>query len=443
MKIFFIGINGIGMSALAKVMLEKGHEVFGSDISKKEITKDLEEMGVQIKIGHLDMNIEGMDCVVYSSAIKKTNSEYIFAKLNNIPMIKRGELLAKLMNEKKGIAIAGTHGKTSTTSMMALALLETDPTIVVGGIIPELGTNSQCGSGEYFVAEADESDNSFLYIKPHYSLITNIEEEHMENHGTYDNLKKSFKTFIESTKEMVILNMDCKDLYNLGKNNRKTVFYSLSDKNANIYAEDIKLKENETSYNVVLEGKKIDGFKLSVPGKHNVSNSLSVIYLANKLGMNMENVKEKLYKFKGAKRRFDILHQNDVTIVDDYAHHPTEIEATLEAAKQRIEKRVIAIYQPHKYSRTKLLLESFQGTFKNADKLMLMPIYSAGENNIYGITDEDLAEKINHSNIEILKNRSEILEILRKEAKSGDMFLFMGAGDITNLAYDFKKILEG
>ena len=443
-RYFFIGINGIGMSGLAQILSKEGHEVYGSDISRKPITEKMEKMGIKISKGHYDLNVKGMDFVIYSTAIKKNNPEYLFAKLNNIPLIRRGELLATILNEKKGIAVAGTHGKTTTSSMISAVMLEKDPTIIVGGIIPEIGANCKYGNGEYLIAEADESDNSFLYMNPYYSIITNVEADHLEHHGSYGNIKTSFRTFMSQTEKKIVVNMDCKDLNDISMEFDNVVRYSICDESADIYAVDIKTSKEYNSYYVVMNGEELGEFRLKVPGKHNISNSLSVIYLAVTCGVELEEIKRGLFNFVGAKRRFDILHQNAITIVDDYAHHPTEIVATLESAREKADKRIVAVFQPHRYSRTKFLLDEFIGSFDDADKVILMPIYSAGEKNTFDVDEELLAKTIAHkSKVGIIENRENLMKCLKEDCKNGDMIIFMGAGDISGVAHEMSKRMEG
>lgn len=442
-KVFFVGINGIGMSALAKIMVHEGYKVYGSDMARKEITAELEKMGVKFYQGHVDINAKDMDMIVYTSAVKLSNPELVFAKLNGIPVYKRGELLALLLNEKTGIAVAGTHGKTTTSSMLGVAMLKSDPTIVVGGIIPEIGSNSTSGDGEYLIAEADESDNSFLYMYPKYSIITNVEADHLDHHGTYENIKKSFEKFIEQTEKKVIICRDCVDLYGLNMDKSKVVRYSVTSEDAEIYAKNIRFEKDRTVYEVIIEGENLGEFELTIPGIHNVSNSLGVIYISKMLGQDMEYVKEKIKTFKGAKRRFDILYEKEITVVDDYAHHPTEIKATLNAAKQRAKGKVIAVYQPHRYSRISSLLEDFKSSFGDADEILIMPIYSAGEKNIYGISSEILAEKIDGGkNIKVVSGGEEIENIVLNQKQTDALYIFMGAGDIYRTAYKIKEELE-
>jgi UDP-N-acetylmuramate--alanine ligase len=442
-KIYFIGINGIGMSGLASIMAQKGYGVSGADINKSNRTSELEKIGVKIFDRHKEENILGMDLVIRSSAIKETNPEYRRAMVEGIKVIKRGELLAFLMNKERGIAVAGTHGKTTTSSMLGALCIPLDPTIVVGGILPEINSNARCGENNLFIAEADESDNSFLYLHPEYSIVTNIEEDHMENHGSYENIEKSFKNFIKQSGEVAV-NIDCENLKKLAKDEEinKIITYSIFDSSADIFAKNIEVDSFTTSYELILKGKSLGRFVLSIPGIHNVSNSLPVIYFANKFGVSLDEIKTRLKKFKGARRRFDVLYDKDIKIVDDYAHHPTEIKATLQAVKERTTGKVVAIFQPHRYSRVKFLWDKFEGVFDSADDIILLPTYSAGEENIYVITSEELARKIApRGNVRVFEGEKEIYENI-KCAEEQTMYLFMGAGDISSMAHNITKLLE-
>ncbi|MDP0488973.1 MAG: UDP-N-acetylmuramate--L-alanine ligase [Fusobacterium sp. JB021] len=445
-NIFFIGINGIGMSGLAKIMLELGYEVSGSDLKENYMSKEMEKKGIRIYYSHNEKNIKDADTIIVSTAISEKNPEYAKALKEKLVILKRGELLAKLLNKKIGIAVAGTHGKTTTSSMLATVALEKKPTIVVGGIVSEIKSNSKYGRGQYFIAEADESDNSFLYMKPSYSVITNIEEDHMEKHGSLENIKKSFYKFICQTKNEVIACLDCLNLkeiiYEIN-DLKKIKTYSLENKSADIYAENIKVKKDKTYFDVFISQKFIGEFVLSIPGKHNIYNSLPVIYLAIKMGIDIEKVKEKIDKFTGAKRRYDILLDNKkYKIIDDYAHHPTEIRATLEGAKSIEKENITVIFQPHRFSRMKFLLEKFEGVFEKANQLILLPVYSAGEKDDFGISLEKLAKKINHPNVKIIKEEKELeKELLKGEKKKVD--IFMGAGSISLIAHRFAKKIEG
>ena len=440
-NIYFSGINGIGMSGLAKIMKEQGYSVYGSDLEIKPVTEEMEQMGIEVFIGQKEENLIGkrIDLFVYSTAIKDTNPEYRYIVTNGIKSIKRGQLLAELMNDFEGIAVAGTHGKTTTSSMMSVAFLEKDPYIVVGGIIPEIQSNSRIGHSDIFIAEADESDNSFLFLKPKYSVVTNVEPDHLEHHGTFENIKKSFEEFIDKTEKLAVLCADSEEIRNLNIKNENVVWYSIKDENADIFAKNIRIEDGYSVYEVVKDGINIGEFRLSIPGEHNISNSLTVIYLSLELGCSLEFVKNKIYNFKGANRRYQVIYDKGIKIIDDYAHHSTEIKVTIEAAKKNEGKKVNVIFQPHRYSRTKFFLDDFVEALKLADKLILMPIYSAGEENIYDITSEKLAEMVGKD--VLVCEKEEIEEIVKNNKESNEIFIFMGAGSVSKVAHDITNKL--
>ncbi len=441
-RIYFIGISGIGMSGLAKIMCEQGYEVLGSDLKRSYATDELEEMGIKVFIGHDEKNIEGADLIVRSSAIKHGNPEYERAVREGIEIIKRGELLALLMNKEEGIAVAGTHGKTTTSSMLGAAMLSVDPTIVVGGIVPEIGSNAQGGRSGIFIAEADESDNSFLYLKSSEAIITNIEADHLENHGSYENIERSFIEFMEKTKNEIVVNLDCGNVKKIIEGSSKVTTYGIENEEAHIVGRNLRVKNGMSCYDVHIGGELIGEFVLGVPGDHNISNSLPVIYLALKHGVEVERVREALKKFKGAKRRYDVLYDKEIKIVDDYAHHPTEIKATLQGAKSVEENRIVAIFQPHRYSRLKFLLEEFKGVFKGADEVVIMPVFAAGEKDEFGVTLEDLLEISEHHNIRIERDEEKIEKYVAE--KNQDItYLFMGAGSISALAHRVAEKMRG
>ena len=440
-NIYFSGINGIGMSGLAKIMKEQGYSVYGSDLEIKPVTEEMEQMGIEVFIGQKEENLIGKrkDLFVYSTAIKDTNPEYRYIVTNGIKSIKRGQLLAELMNDFEGIAVAGTHGKTTTSSMMSVAFLEKDPYIVVGGIIPEIQSNSRIGHSDIFIAEADESDNSFLFLKPKYSVVTNVEPDHLEHHGTFENIKKSFEEFIDKTEKLAVLCADSEEIRNLNIKNENVVWYSIKDENADIFAKNIRIEDGYSDYEVVKDGINIGEFRLSIPGEHNISNSLTVIYLSLELGCSLEFVKNKIYNFNGANRRYQVIYDKGIKIIYDYAHHPTEIKVTIEAAKKNEGKKVNVIFQPHRYSRTKFFLDDFVEALKLADKLILMPIYSAGEENIYDITSEKLAEVVGKD--VLVCEKEEIEEIVKNNKESNEIFIFMGAGSVSKVAHDITNKL--
>ena len=441
-NVYFSGINGIGMSGLAKILAADGFNVAGSDLERKSVTQDMEDMGIKVYIGQVEENVKdkGIDLFVYSTAIKETNPEYKYILDNNIKKVKRGELLAEIMNRFDGIAVAGTHGKTTTSSMMSVALLEKDPFIVVGGIIPEISSNSQIGNSEYFIAEADESDNSFLYIKPKYSVVTNIEADHLDHHGTFENIKKSFEQFIDSTEKIAILCKDIVEKVSLNIKNKNVVWYSIKDETADIYAKNIRVEDGITSFEVIKKGEDLGTFSLSIPGDHNVANSLPVIYFAHEFKCNMKKVKERIFKFKGANRRYQVIYDNNLRLIDDYAHHPTEVKVTINAAHNTEKGKVTVIFQPHRYSRTKFFFDDFVNSLKDADDLILLPIYAASEDNTYGVSSELLAEKIG-GNVRV-QTQEEIEDIIKNDRNSGNTYVFMGAGSVSRVAHEIADDLK-
>ena len=441
-NVYFSGINGIGMSGLAKILAADGFNVAGSDLERKAVTKDMENMGIKVYIGQVEENVKdkGIDLFVYSTAIRETNPEYKYIVDNNIKKIKRGQLLAEIMNRFDGIAVAGTHGKTTTSSMMSVALLEKEPFIVVGGIIPEIQSNSKIGNSEYFIAEADESDNSFLYIKPKYSVVTNVEADHLDHHGTFANIKKSFEQFIDSTERIAVLCKDTVGKVGLNLKNKNVVWYSIKDETADIYAKNIRVENGITSFEVVKKGEDLGTFSLSIPGEHNVSNSLPVIYFAHEFKCNMKKVKERILKFKGANRRYQVIYDNNLRLIDDYAHHPTEVKVTINAAHNTEKGKVTVIFQPHRYSRTKFFFDDFVNSLKDADDLILLPIYAASEDNTYGVTSELLAEKIG-GNVRV-QTQEEIEEIIKNDTNSGNTYVFMGAGSVSKVAHEIANDLR-
>lgn len=459
-KIYFIGINGIGMSGLAKIMKCKGYDVKGADIAKNYVTEELLSMGITVYDEHNEENVKDVDFVVASTAIKETNPEYSYAKNNDIKILKRGELLAKLLNNETGVAIAGTHGKTTTSSMLSAVMLSKDPTIVVGGILPEIKSNAKPGKSEYFIAEADESDNSFLYMKPKYCVITNIDADHLDVHGTIENIKKSFIHFISRTEREAIVCTDCENVRDVIKdlpNDNNIVTYSIKDETANISARNIRIENAKTIFEVYINQKLAGEFSLNIPGDHNIQNSLPVIYMALKFGVSKEEIQGALNKFKGSKRRYDVLFDQNiengygnktkkVRIIDDYAHHPTEIKATLKAIKGIDKSRLVVIFQPHRYSRVHFLLDEFKDAFKDVDKVILLPIYAAGEKNEFDISSEILKEHIEHNNVEVMTEWKDVKHYVSK-VKKDSTYIFMGAGDISTLAHqitdELNEMLEG
>lgn len=449
--VHFIGIGGIGMSGIAKILLKQGCSVSGSDLKASSATQELNSLGAKIYIGHDQANIKNreVDLVVYSSAIKPENPELIFSVKNNIPVTKRAQLLSELMKDKKSITVAGSHGKTTTTSMVSFLLNTTDfnPTIVTGGNVFNFNSNALLGDGSFFVAELDESDGSFLYFNPLYSIVTNIDFEHVDYYHNWENILSAFGKFFQQTKKegMLFVCGDDKNIMGIlnNKNNRYLTF-GLSQ-NSDIYADQVSLKDFSSSFRCIYKNRPLGQIKLNIPGKHNVSNSLAVIALGLELGIDFDKIKECLFLYKGVQRRFELKGEiNGVNIIEDYGHHPTEIKATLEAAKAFNPKRLVVAFQPHRYSRTKFLIEEFSKCFGLVDYLIITDIYAASEEPLAGITGETLASRLQQANQNevhfIPKDR--IVERIIGVAKPGDMIIFLGAGDIGRLSDELLQRLK-
>ncbi|PZD94231.1 UDP-N-acetylmuramate--L-alanine ligase [Paenibacillus sambharensis] len=453
--VHFIGIGGYGMSAIARVMLEMGYKVTGSDVARQELTEKLAAKGAQIYIGHEAEHVEGANLVVYSTALSKDNVERKAAELRNIPVIHRSQMLARLMNAGKGIAVAGAHGKTTTSSMIALVMESCglDPTYIIGGEIVNVGTNAKAGKGEYVVAEADESDGSFLHYHPAIAIVTNIEADHLENYdGDFNKLKAAYVRFLSQVKEdgKAIVCIDDENVRDVlaqaeGKGGR-IVTYGF-DRPADYMAADIELGDRKVSFNLVKEGSVLGRIELSVPGLHNVSNALATVITCLEAGVPFAEVAEAILDFRGAKRRFQVLGEvNDILVIDDYAHHPTEIQATISAAKAT-GKRIVAVFQPQRYTRTFFLLEQFSRAFPEADQVIITDIYSpAGEQQIEGVNSRRLVDMIvenSNANASYLPTKEEVLDYLAESVKPGDLVITMGAGDIWKVAVSLAEKLKG
>lgn len=445
---FFIGIGGAGMSAIALVLKEMGFNVSGSDIKESRYVNILRESGIEVFIGHNERNIEGCDVIIYSAAILSENIEIKAALKKKIAVLCRSDALAWILNKGLGIAVAGTHGKTTTTSMISLILnqMGMEPTIIIGGELNELGTNASFGSGSFVVAEACESDGSFLKYRPFISIVTNIEEDHMDYYGNYENLRKSFIKFMNNTKEngFLIVNGDEIILNSFtGLNCSNTFTFGLSNKN-DLYAEDIILNDFQSSYMAVFKNSNLRfKVKLNVPGIHNIKNSLAALSAAFIINIDIKNSIKVLESFTGVKRRFEKRgFRLGAEIIDDYAHHPTEIKATLEAAA-KFNKRIITVFQPHRYSRIKALYKKFQDCFTNTDVLILTDVYSAGEQPIAGITSKLLTDFILENGfinkIAYIPKLTDIKDYLDNVIKKDDLVLIMGAGDVTRVSDELVK----
>lgn len=452
--IHFIGIGGIGMSGIAEILNNLGYKVQGSDLSESYVTERLSSIGIKVIIGQKEENITGAAVIVKSSAVKDSNPEIIAARKNKIPVIKRAEMLAEIMRLKKCIAIAGTHGKTTTTTMVT-AVLEAanfDPTVINGGIINSYGSNAHLGEGEWLVAEADESDGTFLKLPATIAVITNIDPEHLENYeGSFDVLRKAFRNYVENIPfyGFGVLCVDHEEVNALAKKitDRKIVTYGISAVDAQIKAENVEMTEEGSRYNVRVSGihnekdRVIENIYLSMPGIHNVLNSLAAVSIAVQLGIKDEEIQKAFSNFKGIKRRFTLTGEvNGVRVIDDYGHHPTEIKATLKTAKQVVpanKGRVIAVVQPHRFTRVRDLFNEFCNCFADADVVIVADIYRAGEDPIEGIDKEHLIAGIKntgHEEIYSLDSPAKLAGIITSVAKPGDIVVCLGAGDVTKWA---------
>ncbi|MDW8250832.1 MAG: UDP-N-acetylmuramate--L-alanine ligase [Myxococcales bacterium] len=449
--IHFIGIGGIGMSGLAEILRSLEFEVSGSDLKESSITQRLASLGVRVTLGHRTENIEGADVVVYSSAIPQHNPEILEAKSRGIPVIARAEMLAELMRVKYGVAIAGSHGKTTTTSLVATVLraAKLDPTVVVGGKMAALGSNASLGAGDLLVAEADESDGSFLRLSPTLAVITNIDPEHLDHHRTHDALKDAFVEFASRVPfyGLAVLCLDHPHVQDiLPRIHRRFVTYGLSSQ-ADYHARSVRHAGLEMRFQGFRRGDSLGEFSLRMPGVHNVQNALAVIAVADELGVPLEVTKEALATFRGVARRFTIVGEvHGITLVDDYGHHPAEIEATLAAAQAAYERRVVVAFQPHRYTRTRDLFHDFTRAFNQADVLLITDVYPAGEQPIEGATSEALAQAIRHHghhNVRYVPDKTRMADALAEIVQPGDIVIALGAGDINQSLRDLLEKLQG
>ena len=439
--VHFIGVGGIGMSGLAEILRTLEFDVSGSDVREGETTRRLERLGVRIDIGHRAENVRGADVVVYTSAVHSDNPEGRAARAAGTPVIPRAEMLAELMRVKYGIAIAGSHGKTTTTSLVATVLRAggLDPTVVVGGRMEALGSNARLGAGDLLVAEADESDGSFLRLKPSIAVVTNIDPEHLDYYETHEALKDAFVTFLEQVPfyGLSVLCLDHPHVQDLlPRIGRRHVTYGLSPQ-ATYSARAIQFRGLETSFLALRRGESLGEFTVRMPGQHNVQNTLAAIAVADELEIPLDVMKDALATFHGVARRFSIVSQPEgVTLVDDYGHHPAEVEATLKAARNAYSQRILVAFQPHRYTRTAHLFDEFTRAFNEADVLFVTDIYPAGEAPIPGITSERLAQGIaehGHHAVRYVSDRTLLSSEIARLVRPGDVVIALGAGDINKI----------
>jgi UDP-N-acetylmuramate--alanine ligase len=454
--VHFIGIGGIGMSGIAEIMMRTGYTVQGSDAKASANTERLEKLGAKIFVGHDPANVEGAYAVVYSTAVKHDNPEMVAAREKRVPLVRRAEMLAELMRLQFSVAVGGTHGKTTTTSMIA-SLLDAgglDPTVVNGGIINTYGTNAKVGTGEWIVVEADESDGTFLKLKSTCAVVTNIDPEHLDHYGDFDAVKKAFRDFVENIPfyGFAAICTDHAEVQAMAARveNRRLVTYGVNPQ-AEVRAENITMGPDGARYDAVirpLEGEplRFEGLHLPMAGHHNVLNSLAAIAVARELGLDEAAIRKGLAEFGGVKRRFTTTGvANGVRVVDDYGHHPVEIASVLKAARAVTQGKVVAVVQPHRYTRLRDLFDEFSACFADADVVLVADVYAAGEQPIEGVSKDSLVDglrRYGHRRALPLGSPAELAGLVEDETAPGDLVVLLGAGDITNWAYALPGELE-
>jgi len=449
-RVHFVGIGGIGMSGIAEVLLNLGFPVSGSDLAASDTTERLTRLGATIALGHhADRVVPDVEVVVISSAVKFSNPEVVRARELNIPVIARAEMLAELMRMKTGIAVAGTHGKTTTTSLLShvLAEAELDPTMVIGGKVKGLGSNARLGQGTLLVAEADESDGSFLVLTPTIAVVTNIDPEHLDHYGSVERVHEAYLQFINRVPfyGLAVLCLDSVAVRGLLPSVRKRYrTYGLAG-DADLQAVHVQVTAEGTRFDVLERGRWIGEIRFRMLGRHNAQNALAVVAAATELGVPFAAIAHGLASFDGIHRRFEVKGEvGGVTVVDDYGHHPEEVKATLRAAREGFGRRLVAVFQPHRYSRTRDLFESFLGAFDDADLLVLTEIYAAGEDRIEGITGEALYEALKrrgHADVRFVPDRRAIATELVPHLRGGDMVVTLGAGDVHRVGDEVLQAL--
>lgn len=455
--VHFIGIGGIGMSGIAEVLHNLGHRVQGSDQADSANVQRLREKGIEVFVGQTADNLGDAEVVVVSTAIKKNNPELIAAREKHLPIVRRAEMLAELMRFRNAIAIGGTHGKTTTTSMVA-TLLEAgnlDPTVINGGIINAYGTNARMGEGEWMVVEADESDGTFLKLPADVAVVTNIDPEHLDHYGNFDAVRAAFRQFVENVPfyGFGVMCIDHPEVQTLvGKiEDRKVITYG-ENPQADVRFSNVRIDGTKSIFDVEIRRRRtgkvftFTDLVLPMPGRHNVSNATAAIAVANRLGISVEDIKKGLASFGGVKRRFTLTGEsNGVQVFDDYGHHPVEIKAVLKAAREACSGRIIAVHQPHRYSRLSSLFEDFAHCFNDADTILLAPVYAAGEDAIDGVNSETLVsatKAAGHRDARHLASRDDLARTVAAIANPGDFVVLLGAGNITQWAAALPSELD-
>jgi UDP-N-acetylmuramate--alanine ligase len=447
-RIHFVGIGGIGMSGIAEVLLTLGYAVGGTDLKESDTTRRLTELGARIQYGHDAAHLDAADVVVISSAVKPTNPEVLAARARGIPVIPRAEMLAELMRMKYGIAVAGSHGKTTTTSLVATVLHQAglDPTAVIGGKLPSLGSNARLGGGDYLVAEADESDGSFMKLTPTVAVVTNIDPEHLDHYGSLDALKRTFVEFINKVPfyGLAVLCVDHEHVQSiLPSVEKRHVTYGFTPL-ASFRAVEVAFDGLRTSFTAIARGRTLGRVELAMPGRHNVLNSLAVLAVADFLGVDFAVYQRALAGFSGVGRRFTVRGEaRGVMVVDDYGHHPAEIRATLAGARTGFaDRRIVAAFQPHRYTRTRDLMGDFARAFNEADVVTVCDIYAAGEEPIAGVSSARLVDEMRasgHLSAHYVPKRADVAPALAAELRDGDIVITLGAGDVWMVGEEILK----
>ena len=448
--IHFVGIGGIGMSGIAEVLLNLGYKISGSDAQQSDTTMRLQNLGAMVAIGHREQNIGNADVVVTSTAIKAANPEVVEAHLRNIPVIPRAEMLAELLKMKFSVAVSGSHGKTTTTSMVATILAGggLDPTMVIGGKLASIGSNARLGDGEIIVAEADESDGSFLKLSPTIAVITNIDREHLDYYPGITEIKDAFLKFanIVPFYGCTVICSDNEHVREIAPQiKRRTITYGI-ERTADYSAQEIKFQGSKTGYRLCCKGEAVGEIELNVPGMFNIYNSLAAIAVGRELELDFPAIRKGLSSFNGVQRRLEIKgHVGSITVVDDYGHHPTEVKETLAAASHVWKERRIVVFQPHRFTRTKALFDEFTRAFADADVLILNDIYPASEEPIAGVNSAALSlaiKKTGHPHVEYIAKAEDTVEYLLKIVKPGDVVFTLGAGSVYKIGEAFLKQLK-
>jgi UDP-N-acetylmuramate--alanine ligase len=453
-RMHFVGIGGAGMSAIAWVLLKKGFQISGSDLGENPMIRRLREHGARVIYGHAEENIADADVLVVSSAIHPDNPELVAARKQAMPIMHRAEVLSEIINPGFGITICGTHGKTTTTSMSALLLERAgyDPTILIGGEVNDIGGNAKLGASDYVVAEADESDGSFLHFHPQCAIVTNIEPEHLDYYHDFETILSTFQKFLSQVKPggIAILCLDDMGVRSLIPSvSAKVLTYSLRDRNASLFADEITMDPSGSSFRLIRDAEPLGVIHLAVTGRHNVYNALAAIGLGLSLGINLEQIQEAMSLFRGAKRRFEIKGvSHGITVVDDYAHHPSEVIAAINIAGLRKKEgncRIIAVFQPHRFTRTLHLGRAFGTAFSLADRVIVTDVYAAGEQPIQNVSGEIIFDSIvqsGHPNALYVPSKDDVCERVLEALERGDIVLTLGAGDIWKVGEEVLRRLR-